>query len=61
MLGRSGWDFPDRRGSWDRHTGAIGILRIKFVPEPSGWVMLVAGVGFLMVLYWRQSRREEMV
>jgi hypothetical protein len=41
--------------------GTIGILRIKFVPEPSGWVMLVAGVGFLMVLYWRQSRRGEMV
>jgi hypothetical protein len=30
---------------------AIGILRVKFVPEPSGWVMLVAGVGLLGVLY----------
>jgi hypothetical protein len=48
------WDFPDRSGPWDRHTGAIGILRIKFVPEPSGWVVLIAGVGFLMVLYRRR-------
>jgi hypothetical protein len=45
------WEFPDREAPWDRHTGAIGILRIKFVPEPSGWVMLVTGVGLLMVLY----------
>jgi hypothetical protein len=50
------WDFPNRAGPWDRHTGAIGILRIKFVPEPSGWVMLVGGVAFLMVLYRRQGR-----
>jgi hypothetical protein len=51
VLGRSGRKFPNRSDPWDRHTGAIGILRIKFVPEPSGWVMLVTGVGFLMVLY----------
>ena len=25
------WEFPDRSEPWDRHTGAIGILRIKFV------------------------------
>jgi hypothetical protein len=31
--------------------GAIGILRIKFVPEPSGWVVLTAGLGLLGVLY----------
>jgi hypothetical protein len=31
------------------------ILRIMFVPERSGWGMLVAGVGLLMVLYRRQS------
>jgi len=48
------WDFPDRSGPWDRHTGAIGILRIKFVPEPSGWVTLVVGMGFLVVLYRRR-------
>jgi hypothetical protein len=45
------WEFPNREAPWDRHTGAIGILRIKFVPEPSGWVVLMAGVGLLSVLY----------
>jgi hypothetical protein len=49
------WDFPDRDAPWDRHTGAIGILRIKFVPEPSGWVVLVAGIGILALLYRRRS------
>jgi hypothetical protein len=44
------WEFPSRPSPWDRHTGAIGILRIKFVPEPSGWVMLAAGAGFLIVV-----------
>jgi hypothetical protein len=44
------WDFPDRDVPWDRHTGAIGILRIKFVPEPSQLVMLAAGVGVLLAL-----------
>ncbi len=49
-------EFPDRSGPWDRHTGAIGILRIKFVPEPSGWVMLVVGIGMLVVLYRVRGR-----
>jgi hypothetical protein len=30
-------------------TGGIAILRIKFVPEPQAWVMLVAGVSLLGV------------
>jgi hypothetical protein len=30
-------------------TAGIGILRIKFVPEPQTWVMLVAGVSLLGV------------
>ena len=30
-------------------TGGIGILRIKFVPEPQTWAMLVAGVSLLGV------------
>jgi hypothetical protein len=51
------WEFANRSGPWDRHTGAIGILRIKFVPEPSGWVMLVAGVGVLLMLYRWHGRR----
>jgi len=53
------WDFPNRSGTWSRHTGAIGILRIKFVPEPSGWMVLVAGVGFLMVFRLLRTFRSE--
>ena len=35
-------------------TGGIGILRIKFAPEPQAWVMLLAGASCLGVLYrWR--------
>jgi hypothetical protein len=30
-------------------TGGIGILRIKLVPEPHTWAMLVAGVSLLVV------------
>jgi hypothetical protein len=30
--------------------GVIGILRIKFVPEPSQLMMLIAGAGMLLVL-----------
>jgi hypothetical protein len=48
------WNFPDRDSPWDRHTGAIGILRLS-VPEPAGLLMLVAGVGFLAVLYRRHA------
>jgi hypothetical protein len=32
-------------------TAGIGILRIKFVPEPRSWVMLLAGVAFIAALY----------
>jgi hypothetical protein len=52
------WDFPNRSEPWDRYTGAIGILRIKFVPEPYGWGMLAAGLGLLTVLYRVQTRRH---
>jgi hypothetical protein len=48
------WEFPDRDAPWDRHTGAIGILRVKFVPEPSGFLLVVAGVGLLIVLCRRR-------
>ncbi|MBW2694054.1 MAG: PEP-CTERM sorting domain-containing protein [Deltaproteobacteria bacterium] len=30
--------------------GAIGILQIKFAPEPASWLMLVAGAGLLLTL-----------
>ena len=52
------WNFPDRDSPWDRHTGAIGILRLVFVPEPPEFILLVAGVGFLTVLYRRHVRGE---
>jgi hypothetical protein len=44
-------------GSWDYswYTGGIGVLRIKFVPEPRAWWMLIAGISFLGVLYRRAS------
>ncbi len=48
------WDFPSRDAPWDRHTGAIGVLRIKFVPEPSGWGMLLAGIAALALLCRRR-------
>ncbi len=35
-------------------TGGIGILRIKFIPEPRVWVMLIAGGSLLGVLYRRR-------
>jgi hypothetical protein len=50
------WTFSGRDAPWDRHMGAIGILRIKFVPEPASWLMLVAGIGFLGLLYRRRTR-----
>jgi hypothetical protein len=45
------WNFLDRDAPRDRHTGAIGILKLQFVPEPRGWLFLVAGLGCLVVLY----------
>jgi hypothetical protein len=30
-------------------TAGIGILRIKFIPEPQTWAMLVAGASLLCV------------
>jgi hypothetical protein len=55
------WSFPDRDSPWDRHTGAIGILRLVFVPEPPEFVLLVAGVSFLWVLYRRDVRQGHRV
>ena len=33
------------------HWGDVAILNVKFVPEPKGWLMLVAGSGFLAAAY----------
>ncbi len=29
------------------HWGDVSILNVKFIPEPKGWLMLVAGAGLL--------------
>jgi hypothetical protein len=36
--------------------GAIGVLRLKFVPEPSGSLLLLSGTAMLGVLYRRRTR-----
>ena len=35
-------------------TAGIAILRLQFVPEPSGWLMLVSGIGLLGVFCRRR-------
>jgi len=40
----------------NNETGGIGILRIKLVPEPQTWAMLVAGVSLLGVGYRMRGR-----
>jgi len=37
-------------------TGGIGVLRIKFVPEPQTWAILIAGVSLLGVGYRMRGR-----
>jgi hypothetical protein len=37
-------------------TGGVGILRIRFVPEPQTWAMLFAGVSLLGVGYRMRGR-----
>jgi len=37
-------------------TGGIGVLRIKFVPEPASVLMLVAGLSLLGVLHRARGR-----
>ena len=46
---------------WTQHccnweTGGVGILRIKFVPEPQTWAILVAGISLLGVGYRMRQR-----
>jgi hypothetical protein len=40
--------------NWE--TGGVGILRIKFVPEPQTWAILVAGISLLGVGYRMRQR-----
>jgi hypothetical protein len=37
-------------------TGGIGILKLKFVPEPHTWMMLAAGVSLLGVGFRMRGR-----
>ena len=47
IVGAAGFDFE---------TGGIGILRIKFVPEPQMWATLLAGVSLLGLSYRIRGR-----
>ncbi len=51
MLTRWVW----QHGNYE--TGSIGQLRINFLPEPQEWLMLVAGLSMLGLLY-RSNRRS---
>ena len=43
-------------GYTDYETGGIGVLRIKFIPEPQAWTTLIAGVALLVVGYRLRGR-----
>jgi hypothetical protein len=47
-------------GAGESSTAAIGILKLTFAPEPSGWMMLGAGVWMLAILFdvRRRSRPD---
>jgi hypothetical protein len=40
----------------DQFTGGVGVLRLRFVPEPGKWMLLLAGLSLLGVLYRRRAR-----
>ena len=40
----------------DRFTGGIGVLRLRFVPEPEKWLLLVAALSLLGVLHRYRER-----
>jgi hypothetical protein len=46
------WTQP----AFDQFTGGVGILRLRFVPEPGKWMLLVAGLSLLGVLYRGRGR-----
>jgi hypothetical protein len=43
-------------GYTDYETGGIAVLRIKFVPEPQTWAILIAGVSLLGVGFRMRGR-----
>jgi hypothetical protein len=69
-LVRSGYDNRTDRGlgtiqmvaprlthwSGGAHWGDVAILNVQFIPEPKGWLMLVAGVGFLGAAHRARSK-----
>jgi hypothetical protein len=40
----------------DHFTGGVGILRLRFVPEPGKWMLLLAGLSLLGILYRVRGR-----
>jgi len=46
------WLVPN----FEFETGGIAILKLEFLPEPSKWMMLVAGLSMLGVLYHYRGR-----
>jgi hypothetical protein len=56
MLTRWIYDFRRNR-KLVYHTGAIGILKLRFTPEPQLWMLLGAGLSLLGLLY-RAKRRS---
>jgi hypothetical protein len=41
----------------DYYTGSIATLKLSFIPEPNGLLMLVAGIGVLAILYRVNGQR----
>ena len=38
------------------HWGDVAILKVKFIPEPKAWLMLVAGLGLLGAMHRARSK-----
>jgi len=41
------------------HTGIIGVLNLRIVPEPGAALLLAAGASVLALLYWASHRRSK--
>jgi hypothetical protein len=52
----SHWKNPS--GGGDYFTASIATLKLVFVPEPKAWLMLVAGICTLALLYQVNRQRE---
>ena len=75
VLGRNGYDNRTKMGSgvvqlvspmltkWvgegTSATGAVGIMKVSFAPEPSEWMMLASGVSMLgLMVHRRRGKRR---